>query len=72
MRPHVAIITTIAPVHLEFFGTLKKIADAKAEIFLGLEPGGAAVINRDNAQFARLRAPREGGRRQAYRVVRRA
>ncbi len=53
-RPHVAVITTIAPVHLEFFGTLKKIADAKAEIFLGLEPGGAAVINRDNAQFAHL------------------
>jgi UDP-N-acetylmuramoyl-tripeptide--D-alanyl-D-alanine ligase len=53
-RPHVAIITTVEPVHLEFFGTLKKIADAKAEIFLGLEPDGAAVINRDNAQFAHL------------------
>jgi UDP-N-acetylmuramoyl-tripeptide--D-alanyl-D-alanine ligase len=53
-RPHVAVITTVEPVHLEFFGTLKKIADAKAEIFLGLEPGGAAVINRDNAQFAHL------------------
>ena len=52
VRPHVAMITTIAPVHLEFFGTLEAIADAKAEIFLGLEPGGAAVINRDNAQFA--------------------
>jgi UDP-N-acetylmuramoyl-tripeptide--D-alanyl-D-alanine ligase len=55
-RPHVAIITTIEPVHLEFFGSLKAIADAKAEIFSGLEPGGAAVINRDNPQFARLRA----------------
>jgi UDP-N-acetylmuramoyl-tripeptide--D-alanyl-D-alanine ligase len=54
-RPHVAIVTTIAPVHLEFFGTLAKIADAKAEIFLGLEPGGAAVVNRDIAQFAQLR-----------------
>ena len=32
----------------------KKIADAKAEIFEGVEPGGAAVINRDNPQFARL------------------
>jgi UDP-N-acetylmuramoyl-tripeptide--D-alanyl-D-alanine ligase len=49
------LITTIAPVHLEFFGSLAKIADAKAEIFLGLEPGGAAVLNRDIAQFARLR-----------------
>ena len=54
-RPHVAVITAIAPVHLEFFGSLAKIADAKAEIFLGLEPGGAAVLNRDSAQFARLR-----------------
>jgi UDP-N-acetylmuramoyl-tripeptide--D-alanyl-D-alanine ligase len=54
VRPHVAIVTTIAPVHLEFFGSLEKIADAKAEIFLGLEPGGAAVLNRDNEQYARL------------------
>jgi len=54
VRPHVAIVTTIAPVHLEFFGSLEKIADAKAEIFLGVEPGGAAVLNRDNAQYARL------------------
>ncbi len=55
VRPHVAVITTIAPVHLEFFGTLTKIADAKAEIFCGLVPGGAAVLNRDIAQFSHLR-----------------
>jgi UDP-N-acetylmuramoyl-tripeptide--D-alanyl-D-alanine ligase len=54
VRPHVAIVTAIAPVHLEFFGSLKKIADAKAEIFAGIEPGGAAVINRDSRQFAQL------------------
>jgi len=54
-RPHVAIITTVAPVHLEFFGSLTKIADAKAEIFLGLVAGGAAVLDRDNSQFARLK-----------------
>src|SRR6516164_2496224 len=53
-RPHVAIITTIAPVHLEFFGTLTRIADAKAEIFLGLQPDGVAVLNRDIPQFAHL------------------
>ena len=51
VRPHVAIITTIEPVHLEFFGSLDAIADAKAEIFRGLEPGGAAVINRDIPQY---------------------
>jgi UDP-N-acetylmuramoyl-tripeptide--D-alanyl-D-alanine ligase len=62
VRPHVAIITTIAPVHLEFLGTLAKIADAKAEIFFGVEPGGAAVINRDIAQFAQLkRRAKEAG-----------
>jgi UDP-N-acetylmuramoyl-tripeptide--D-alanyl-D-alanine ligase len=55
VRPHVAIITTIAPVHLEFLGSLAKIADAKAEIFFGIEPGGAAILNRDIAQFAQLR-----------------
>ena len=61
-RPHVALITTIAPVHLEFFGSLAKIADAKAEIFLGLEPDGAAVLNRDIAQFAQLkRRAKEAG-----------
>ena len=56
VRPHVAIVTTIAPVHLEFFGTLDAIADAKAEIFAGVESGGAAVINADTAQFERLKA----------------
>jgi UDP-N-acetylmuramoyl-tripeptide--D-alanyl-D-alanine ligase len=53
-RPHLAIITAIAPVHLEFLGSLANIADAKAEIFRGLEPGGAAVLNRDSAQFTQL------------------
>ena len=63
-RPHIAVITTIAPVHLEFFGSLAKIADAKAEIFLGLEPDGAAVLNRDNSQFAHLkRRAKEAGAR---------
>src|SRR6202050_1700660 len=54
-RPHVVLITTIAPVHLEFFGSLTKIADAKAEIFLGLEPDGAAVLSRDIPQFVQLK-----------------
>ncbi len=54
VRPHLAVITTVEPVHLEFFSGIEAIADAKAEIFAGVEPGGAAVLNRDNAQFARL------------------
>jgi len=54
VRPHVAIVTTVEPVHLEYFGSVEKIADAKAEIFAGLEPGGAAVLNRDNSQYDHL------------------
>jgi UDP-N-acetylmuramoyl-tripeptide--D-alanyl-D-alanine ligase len=54
VRPHVAVITTVEPVHLEFFSGVEAIADAKAEILLGLEPGGAVVLNRDNPQFSRL------------------
>jgi len=54
VRPHVAVITTVEPVHLEFFAGIEAIADAKAEIFFGVEPGGAAVLNCDNSQFARL------------------
>jgi UDP-N-acetylmuramoyl-tripeptide--D-alanyl-D-alanine ligase len=53
-RPHAALVTTIAPVHIEYLGSIEAIADAKAEIFLGLEPGGAAALNRDAPQFERL------------------
>jgi UDP-N-acetylmuramoyl-tripeptide--D-alanyl-D-alanine ligase len=56
VRPHIAVVTTVEPVHLEFFAGLEAIADAKAEIFAGVEPGGVAVLNRDNSQFARLKA----------------
>ncbi len=54
VRPHVALITTVEPVHIGFFKSLEAIAGAKAEIFDGLEPGGTAVLNRDNAHFAYL------------------
>lgn len=56
VRPHVAVITTIAPAHIENLGSEDAIADAKAEIFRGLEPGGIAVIPADSPHFARLRA----------------
>ena len=54
VRPHVALVTTIAPAHLEFFGNCEAIADAKSEIFEGLEPGGAALIPSDSPYAARL------------------
>jgi UDP-N-acetylmuramoyl-tripeptide--D-alanyl-D-alanine ligase len=46
-------------VHLGFFASVEAIADAKAEIFQGLEPGGVAVLNRDNPHFERLRREAE-------------
>jgi len=48
VRPDVAIVTAIAPAHIEFFGTEEAIASAKAEIFEGLEPGGCAIIPYDS------------------------
>lgn len=51
VKPDVALITTVAPVHLGHFSGLDEIAEAKAEIFAGLTPGGAAVVNRDNEYF---------------------
>lgn len=54
VRPHVAIITIIAAAHLGFFRNLDEIAKAKAEIFEGLEPEGAAVLNRDDTRFKLL------------------
>jgi UDP-N-acetylmuramoyl-tripeptide--D-alanyl-D-alanine ligase len=53
-RPHAALVTMIAPVHIEHLGSLEAIADAKGEIFLGLEPHGTAILNRDAPQFERL------------------
>ena len=61
VRPHVALVTAIAPAHTAFFPDLAGIADAKAEIFAGLEPGGIAVINADAPHADRL-ASAAGGR----------
>jgi UDP-N-acetylmuramoyl-tripeptide--D-alanyl-D-alanine ligase len=55
-RPHVAIITTVQPVHLASFPSLSAIADEKAMIYEGLEPGGVAVANADIPFVDRLRA----------------
>ncbi len=61
-RPHVAIVTGIAESHLGHFASLDEIADAKAEIFAGVEPGGAAVIVRDSRYYGRLaKAARAAG-----------
>ncbi len=59
VRPHVAVVTTVAPVHLEFFRDVDAIAEAKAEIFSGLEPEGVAVVDGDVAQAGILVAAAE-------------
>lgn len=49
VRPHVACVTTVGPVHIEAFADGEAgVAREKAAIFEGLEPGGIAVINGDN------------------------
>lgn len=64
-RPDVALITAVEAVHGAFFDGVEAIADAKAEIFAGVEPDGAAVLNADNPHFARLAArARDGGIRR--------
>jgi UDP-N-acetylmuramoyl-tripeptide--D-alanyl-D-alanine ligase len=56
VRPHAAIVTTVAPVHMAFFKDVEEIAEAKAEIFRGLEPDGTAILNLDNEFFLLLAA----------------
>ena len=50
VRPHIAVVTAIAPAHIETLGSIEAIAAAKAEIFEGLEPGGTAIVPFDSPQ----------------------
>jgi UDP-N-acetylmuramoyl-tripeptide--D-alanyl-D-alanine ligase len=66
VRPHVAIVTAIAPAHIENLGSEEAIADAKAEIFEGLEPDGIAIVPNDTPHRDRLV---RAARRHADRIV---
>ncbi len=66
-RPHVTLITSVAAAHLEFFDSVEAIADAKAEIMVGLEPGGTAVLPADNRHIGRLK--RHAHEREGTRVL---
>ena len=59
-RPHVAVITTIAKAHVGHLGSIEAIADEKAAIMRGLEPGGIAVLPADSQQLPRLLAASAG------------
>ena len=52
VRPDVAVITSIGPVHLEFLGTVERVAEAKAEILHHVAAGGAAVVPDDEPLLA--------------------
>ena len=54
VRPHVALVTAIAPAHIENLGSMEAIADAKAEIYEGLEPEGTAIMPNDTPHRDRL------------------
>lgn len=63
-RPHVALVTTVAPAHLEAFENIEGIAAEKASICEGLEPGGVAVLNADIPTYPILeRAAKASGAR---------
>lgn len=64
-RPDVVLLLGVRPVHLEFFGSLAAIAEAKAEVFAGLPDDGLIVANADDAEVVRV-----VGREQARRGVR--
>jgi UDP-N-acetylmuramoyl-tripeptide--D-alanyl-D-alanine ligase len=66
VRPHVALITAIAPAHIENLGSEEAIADAKGEIFEGLEAHGVAIIPNDTPQRDRLV---KAARRHAERII---
>lgn len=60
LRPHLAVITTVESVHIEYFASEEAIADEKAEIMTGLEPGGSIVLNHDNRHYTRLLGAAKG------------
>ncbi|MGN3973858.1 UDP-N-acetylmuramoyl-tripeptide--D-alanyl-D-alanine ligase [Tsuneonella sp. SYSU-LHT278] len=66
VRPHVAVITTIAPAHIENLGSMEAIADAKSEIFNGLVAGGLAIIPTDTPHYEQLR---DNARKAGARVM---
>ncbi len=56
VQPHVALVTTIAPAHIEYFGSEERISDAKGEIFEGLTGEAVAIIPYDSPHAGRLYA----------------
>ncbi|MFL6729052.1 MAG: UDP-N-acetylmuramoyl-tripeptide--D-alanyl-D-alanine ligase [Sphingomicrobium sp.] len=66
VRPHLALVTAVAPAHIENLGSEEAIADAKGEIFQGLEPDGVAIVPNDTPHRDRLV---KAARRHADRII---
>jgi UDP-N-acetylmuramoyl-tripeptide--D-alanyl-D-alanine ligase len=56
LRPNIGVYTNIAPVHIEFFGTIEGIAAAKRELLENVAAGGSIIINNDNEHVVRISA----------------
>ncbi len=65
-RPEVALFTVVRPAHLEFFGSVRAIAEAKSELLAGLAPDGTIVANADDPEVARIAREKAGGRRVVW------
>lgn len=70
-RPDLGVYTNIAPVHIEFFGTVEKIAEAKRELLENLAEGGTVIVNADNEHVVRI-ARNYSGPRKTYGIDREA
>jgi len=66
VRPDVGVYTNIGPVHIEFFGTVEKIALAKRELLENLKPGGIVVVNNDNEHVVRISSDYTNGPKKTY------
>jgi UDP-N-acetylmuramoyl-tripeptide--D-alanyl-D-alanine ligase len=62
-RPDVGVYTNIAPVHIEFFGTVEKIAEAKRELLENLREGGTVIVNADNQHVVNISSDYDGPKR---------
>lgn len=61
-RPDIGVYTNIGPVHIEFFGTVEKIAEAKRELLENLAPGGTVILNADNKHVMNISKGFDGPR----------
>jgi UDP-N-acetylmuramoyl-tripeptide--D-alanyl-D-alanine ligase len=70
--PDIGVELLVAPAHLEYFGTIERIAEAKAELIEGLKPGGTAILNADDERVIAMRSRHKSGRTLTFGIENRA